>query len=233
MSKENYETKLPVLEEMLSQPLLQPYMPSDDALQEAENLYVWALNDKKVLVDVGLDWDLWGEELPVRVGALRYAQSLWVSERNTQVEAQKTWETISPAAYELRNDLMASFNYAFRKKELLLGRVREIRKGSGHADMIQDLSDLSAVGKANTDELKKIKLDLSLLDKAATQAEELAELLAKVNGSVEENTRAKRIRDAAFAHLKEAVDEVRDAGKYAFRKNTERRNGYASEYNKR
>ena len=233
MSKENYDSKLATLDALTTQELPSPNIPIDVALQEAENLYIWALADQVKLESVGLDWALWGEDLPMRTGALRYAQSLWISERYNQEEAQKIWKATSPTAYELRDDLLVSFRYAFRKREDLLSRVREISQGSGDADMIQDLSDLSALGKANTDELTKIKFDETLLDQAATQAEQLAELLAKANGASQDNNKTKFLRDAAFVHLKEAVNEIRDAGKYVFRKQKDRYQGYISRYNKR
>lgn len=233
MSKENYESKLSTLETLLTDELPKPYMPIDAALQEAENLYVWALTDKAKLEGIGLDWTAWGEDLPVRAGALRHAQSLWVSERYNQEEAQKQWKATAPTAYELRDDLLADFRYAFRKREDLLSRVREISEGSGDADMIQDLSDLNALGKANTDELAKIKFDETRLDQAATQANQLAELLAQANGAAQDNSKAKLLRDAAFAHLKEAVDEIRDAGKYVFRKQKDRYQGYISQHYKK
>lgn len=233
MSKENYERKLAILQGLQNNVPNRPYMPVDTALQEAENLYVWALQDKAALEQAGLNWATWVEDLPVRAGALRYAQSQWMSQRHSQEEAQRNWKTAALAAYELRNDLLADFRFAFRKRDDLLGRVREISQGSGDADMIQDLSDLSALGQANTDELAKINFDESRLNLAMTQAEQMADLLAQANGATQDNSQAKALRDAAFAHLKEAVDEVRETGKYVFRKNDSRFKGYVSQYRKR
>ena len=68
MSKENFETKLPVLEAMLPGEIRIPTIPIDVFLQEAENLSVIAVEDKKALTDSGLDWKMYGEDLPVRAG---------------------------------------------------------------------------------------------------------------------------------------------------------------------
>ena len=70
--------------------------------------------------------------------------------------------------------------------------------------MIQDLSDLSVLGKANQP------------------------LLAAMNGERAENNSAKTIRDKAYTLLKKAVDEIREAGKYVFWKNPDRLKGYYS-----
>ncbi|WP_128755274.1 hypothetical protein [Aquimarina sediminis] len=234
MSKENYESKLAVLENIPADEVKTPNMPVDSALQEAENLYIWANKDKDTLgLNSGLDWQQFGEDLPVRAGALRHTQSLWVSERFSLEEANKAWKEKSTLAFELRDDLLNDFRYAFRKRNDLLGRVREIADGSSDADMIQDLSDLSVLGKNNTNELSAVKFDLAKLDIAAQQSDQMAELLAKSNGATQENSLAKLLRDKAFTHLKEAVDEVRDAGKYVFKKNPERFKGYTSQYHKR
>jgi vacuolar-type H+-ATPase subunit E/Vma4 len=46
----------------------------------------------------------------------------------------------------------------------------------------------------------------------------------------EKRSEAKKIRDQAYTHLKEAVDEIREFGRYVFRQNKKRSRVYASEY---
>lgn len=233
MSKENYELKTSVLNALDQNTVKIPSIPVDAVVQEAEDLFVWIQEDKTVLINKGLDWDRMVVDLPIRTGACRHAQSIWLSERYSQEEALKTWRQESPVAYELRDDLLADLRFAYRKREDLIMRVRAIADGSGDADMIQDLSDISALGKANPEELTQINFDMTLLDIAMIRAEELADLRAKANGAVLDNTKAKDMRDRAYTHLKEAIDEIRDTGKYVFRKNPERYKGYISRYKKR
>ncbi|MGD2086544.1 MAG: hypothetical protein PVH61_10205 [Candidatus Aminicenantes bacterium] len=45
-----------------------------------------------------------------------------------------------------------------------------------------------------------------------------------------EYSKAKKIRDQAYTHLKEAVDEIRLFGQYVFRQNKDRFIGYRSNY---
>ncbi|WP_378184160.1 hypothetical protein [Aquimarina sp. SS2-1] len=230
MSKEQYDAKVAVLEAITPETVKAPTIPADVYFQEAEDLFVWMQQDQEALVAKGLDWDTYAADLPIRTGASRHAQSVWMSERYTQEEAAKEWNQVSPGAYALRNDLLADFRFAYRKREDLLSRVRAIADGSGDADMIQDLSDLSVLGKANTTELTAINFDLAQLDTVAVRANELADLRAKANGASLDNTKAKDMRDRAFTHLKEAMDEIRATGKYVFRKDTERYKGYISRY---
>jgi len=233
MSKENYELILSVLESLPQEDVKAPTTPIDTTLQEAENLHVWAQDDKMALESKGLDWEKYVVALPIRIGACRYAQSVWMKERYSQEEAAKAWKEESPKAYTFRNDLLADLRFAFRKRTDLLARVRTITGGEGDADMIQDLMDISVLGKANLDTLNKIKYDLRNFDIAEQKSDYLAELLARANGAALDNSKAKEIRDRAYTHLKEAVDEVRDTGKYAFRKNPERFKGYISRYKRR
>ncbi|WP_074405805.1 hypothetical protein [Aquimarina megaterium] len=233
MSKENYDTKLVLLEALPQEAVKSPTIPVDVFMQEAENLFVWAEEDKETLVAKGLDWQMYAEDLPTRTGACRYAQAVWMKERYSQEEAAKAWREESPRAYEFRNDLLADLRFAFRKRLDLLARVRAIADGEGDADMIQDLMDISVLGKANIAELEKAKYDLGNFDMAAQQSDSLAELLAKANGATLDNSKAKEIRDRAYTHLKEAIDELRETGKYAFRKDPERYKGYVSRYKRR
>ncbi len=234
MSKENYEAKLSALQEIAPETVKIPNMPISNVLQEAEDLYVWATEDKEQLENnSGLDWEQHAEDIPVRAGALRHVQSLWISERYGREEAQKNWKEAAPKAYQLRDDLLDDFRYAFRKRSDLINRVRAIAEGHSHADMIQDLSDLSVLGKNNADELTAARFDLGKLNIAAAQSDAMAELLAKANGATQENSEKKHLRDKAYTHLKEAIDEVRDAGKYVFRHHPERYKGYLNHYKNR
>lgn len=233
MSKQNFQTKLAELENMPQDLVKAPAQPVDVTVQEAENLFIWVQEDKKVLIRIGLDWDRYVVDLPIRTGACRYAQAIWHKERYSQEEAAKAWKEESPKAHGLRNDLLADMRFAFRKRPDLLARVRTVVGGDGNADMIQDLMDISVLGKANLTEFEAIKYDLSRFDLAEQKSDSLAELLAKANGVTWDNSKAKDIRDRAFTHLKEAMDEIRDTGKYAFRKDPERYKGYISRYRRR
>jgi len=234
MSKENYESKLALLQEIPADQVKRPNMPISNVLQEAEDLYIWALEDKEALENnSGLDWLVHVEDIPVRAGALRHVQSLWNSERYSLEEATKKWKETAPKAYQLRDNLLDDFRYAFRKQKNLINRVRAIAEGRSHADMIQDLSDLSVLGKSNAQELIAAKFDLRKLNIAAQQSEAMAKLLAQSVGASQERSETKQIRDRAYAHLKEAIDEVRDAGKYVFRHNPERYKGYINRYHKK
>ncbi len=231
--KDDYNQKLEVIKAIPEDKIISPRtIPVDVYIQESENVYHWCQQDKETLVATGLDWSL-VEDIPVRSGALGEAESIWVMERFGQEEAQRKWKQDAPPAYNLRNLILHHFRYAFRKDDALLGRVNAIADGSGHADMIQDLNDLSVLGKANPEPLAKITFDMTLLDQAAQISSDLTTLWAMATGDRMEYSESKKIRDQAYTHLKEAVDELRDCGQYVFWHNDARLKGYKSLYMQR
>ncbi len=229
MSKEQFETKQATLESIADKDVKTPAIPVDVALQEAEDLYVWCQSDKDKLLKAGLGWSL-VDDLSIRTGACRYIQSQWQKEYRSLEEAQKQWAAESPAAYDLRDELLHHFFHAFYRQPDLYGRTQKIAEGSGHADMIQDLSDLAALGKANEQALVAINLDLGMLDKAEALSGQMATLLANANGKRLEDNHSRLLRDKAFMHMKDAVDEIRRCGQYIFWKDEQRHKGYTSKY---
>jgi len=233
MSNQNdYQAQLESIRTIADEDVMYPNMPVDTYLQEAENLYQWVKDDKEAFESIGFDWTI-VEEIPVRAGALREAESIWAKELNSRQEAEQRWNDESPDAYDLRDQLLHTFRYAYRKNPELLTNVSEIAEGASHSDMIQDLNDLAVLGKANTAELEAINFDFTLLDKAASTADQMAEVLAMANGDRAKDSEYKEVRDKAYTHLKEVVDEVKECGKYLFWRDEDRLQGYTSAYYKK
>lgn len=228
-NKAEFEKLLPEIEAISDSEVRKPDMPIDTFVQEGDNLYEWALDDKKLLFERGLKQQVLNI-LPDAVGACRYSESLWFKQRYDKEEAEKQWSVQSPIAYELRDDLIYEFEFAFVGNQPLLNRVAEIRNGNTHADMIQDLSNLSVLGTENITLLKQTKFDETLLPKAADTADNMGEILARATGDKAEDSEAKLLRDKAYTYLKQYVDEVRRYGKFVFRKNKTRLVGYRSQY---
>lgn len=229
---EDYNAKLETIVAIPNEEVLEPTLPVDVFLQEAENLHHWSMDDAEALNVVGITMVMIND-LPVRAGACREAQSIWNKNYRSQQDAQKQWAVQSPLAYDFVLDLLQTMRFGYRKDAALLSRVSAITDGSGHADMIQDLNDIAVLGRENPDPLTAIGFDISQLDLAATRADELADLLAEANGDKADQNESKVIRDKAYTHLKELVDEVREAGKYVFRKDKNRYKGYISLFWKR
>jgi len=225
----DYNDLLEQIQSISSENTLAPTMPIDVYVQEAENLYHWCNDDKARLVAAGLDWSF-VTNLPARAGACREAQSRWIKERKTHQQAEQEWNKKSPEAFNLRDNLTHAFRYAFRSKGDLLSRIADIEQGDTNSDMVQDLNDLSVLGKANVDLLKAIGFDLSLLDTSASVSYEMGDLLGATNGEREKDNEAMVIRDKAYTLLKMAIDEIRECGKYVFWRTPEMLDGYSSDF---
>ncbi|NJN28597.1 MAG: hypothetical protein HC819_22775 [Cyclobacteriaceae bacterium] len=232
MSKANFDAKLKEIEAIADSEVKIPGTPIGEYVQEAENLAEWAKMDKAKLEKAGLDWALL-EDVPIRAGACRYAQSIWARDRQSIEEAQKEWKEKSPAAFDLRDELVHHFTFAFRKDPSLISKVQKIREGSSNADMLQDLSDLHILGTEQMGLLKAIGYDTKQLQVAANTSDELSVVLARSNGKKSEDDAPKQTRDKAYTFLKQAVDEIREVGQYLFYRDNDRKKGYVSTYRKR
>lgn len=232
MSSELINEKLNFLNSDKSIKASKPSIPAPTLLQEAENLYDWSKEDKEKLLWVRLEWNL-VEDLPVRTGALRQTHARWTTEHNSCKECQKQWKDAERDAKTLRRKLEEDFAFAFRKFPEVYSKVQKIKEGYSNADMIQDLSDLAELGSLHKDKLEAAGMDLGLLDEARKKALEVPQIFAKARSSRMEGSPLNELRNKAWHHLKEAVDEIREAGKYALRDNYDRQKGYFSEHNRK
>jgi hypothetical protein len=229
-TQEDYKKKPQAISTIEESQIKTPHhIPVDVYIQEADTLYHWVQADKEALTAVGLSWGL-VEDLPIRTGTLIEAEAQWQTRRKTRTKSSREWDNLSPLAHELRNELLIGFRFAFRKHTDLVTKIKGISKGEKQTKLIQDLNDLSVLGKANSRLLEVIRFDISLLDKAAQTAREMAVLLAEINKYRQERSEAKKTRDLAYTHLKQAVNEIRLTGQYLFRKNKDRFVGYRSKY---
>lgn len=225
----DYNELLPEIQSIIPEKTVAPTIPVDVYVQEAENLYHWSLDDQAALSAAGLA-PVFITTLPVRAGACREAQSLWIREQKMVQKAEKEWKVKAPAAFDLRDQMVHAFRYAFRNHDDLSGSVEEIALGDSSSDMVQDLNDLSVLGKAHVDLLSAVAFDLGLLDTAASVSDEMGDLLGATNGERRSDSEALVLRNKAYTYLKQAMDEIRACGKYVFWRKSDRFDGYTSDY---
>ena len=231
-NQEQYSQLLPEAKAMKESEIKTPYMPVGIFLQEAEDLRRWSLRDKELLVNAGLPETIFNE-IDVAAGAMREAQSIWMEDLKARQDAEQQWAEDSPLAYDLRDQLVHTFRYAYREDEAVLERVRSIAEGAGHADMIQDLNDLAVLGRNNPEPLVQINCDTAVLDQSAQLSASMADLRAMANGEKLDMNESLYVRNAMYTLLKRKVDQVRDCGKYLFWRNEKRFIGYTSSYNRK
>lgn len=220
---------LPEIKAVPKQQIKQCDMPVGTYLHECENLHTRANVDLPKLTAVGMPAELLTKLLPY-TGALRTAQSNWEELNTVRQDAKQVWKAEWPAFIELREDLIDHMDFAYHNDEDLLKKLSAIKEGDSQADTIQDMLNLSVLGKANTTQLEAINFDLTLLDKAAEDADKMSGLLGAVNGHMYVNDDTKITRDQAFTLLKPIVDEIRRYGRFVFRKDGDHVRAYSSKY---
>ncbi|MBN2531168.1 MAG: hypothetical protein JXR76_32590 [Deltaproteobacteria bacterium] len=226
-----YEQKLPQITAIPKEDIKPPQMPMNTYIHEAYTNYKWAQKDIAFLKKAGFSMELL-EDIPIRCDAASEAQSLWQNVMTGRREAQAIWHEESPDAYALRDECLHTMRYAYHGIIELITRVNAIAEGSSDADMIQDLNDISILGKENPEPLEKVGFDLEKLELAAQMSKKMHEL--KSAATVDQYDKdVKRIRDQAYTHLKDAVDALRRCGQFVFWKDEDRRKGYISQYNRR
>ena len=213
--KEDFISQEPAMKALAANEVLTPNMPVNVAAQEAEDQYNIAMIYQTQLATAGVTIDTINLLL-TRANALREAEAQWRTTYNSEQADVKNWEEQSPAGYALKKELSAAFRFAYRKDSRLIAKVREIAKGTGDDDMIQDLLEYAVLGQANPAQLQAINFDLTKLDTATTLSATLGTLLSKSIGDKKSQHLLKDVRDRAFTIMKETLGYIRDAGKYVF-----------------
>ena len=228
--KESFEGLKTNYDAIKKEDIKQPNLPIDTAVNEAMDLYNNAKQDSVKFATTDIDMALI-EAIPVRASGLKYAELLWNQVYKDTSDAEEEWKALSPVAYDLRDELLHTFRYAYRKDEKLKVLVGRIAEGSGHADLVMDLGNLAMLGKSNVALLEAVSFDLTKLDKAGQLSDQCNELLGRVHGARTANDpTAKEMRDRAFTYLKEGVDVIREAGRFLFWKDEKRILLYGSQY---
>ncbi len=202
-----------------------PNQPVDEFATRVETLAVNANADRDALAAAGLNVILI-DELPTLSGALRHCQAIWMGEYRAQQDAQKEWFAQAPLAFEMRDELLHDFSFAYRKDDNVRKKVARIREGDTNADMIQDLIELAVLGEKYPEALAAINFDVTKLETARSTSHSLSELLAASNGAAGESSLNKLLRDKAFTLLSEKESTIREFGRYVFWKDEDKLANY-------
>jgi hypothetical protein len=226
---QDLRSMLPQIEAIPSQDVASPVMPVATYLQEAEDLNAWMQGDRPLLEAHGQPAGLL-DGLPVRIGALREAESEWIAARYGREQAQADYLELAGQAFELYAQIVRHMRYAFRKEPTLVARLPNGTGWASDADRIQDLNNVAVMGRDHLDLLEAAGFDPALLDQLATLSDTVANQYAVARGEKASGRGSKILRDRAYTHLKELVDEVRAVARFLFWNDEARLQGYRSEY---
>ncbi|MCP4220697.1 MAG: hypothetical protein GY765_39080 [bacterium] len=221
--------KLEVLEAIPEHKVGSPTVPIHVCIQEAEKLALRAVTDREQLEGAGLNWVV-VEDIPIRAGALREAHTIWATAMAEDHADAAQWPEESVEGMELRKELVHKLRFAFRNSPKLLSRLRTVNKGKKQSQLMEALNHLCEMGRKHLDLLEAVKIDPLILDEAARYSDELAVALGKLQIRREDLEKKRVLRDKAYFHLKQAVDEVRGFGRYLFWKQPSHLKSYQSAY---
>lgn len=207
-------------------------IPTEEAVADAEKVGVLIKQDDEVLRKTGINQE-YLDSYPKRLSAFVWSAAVIQQIKNTECTAAKEWEQRKPEGVEVRRILLRTFQYAFRNDPDLLISVKKIIEGRGNRDFLLDLVSCSKLGKANIEQLKNVNADLSLLDRADSLYPELSDIFARMIIDPEKHKKNESIYNKAWTYLKEAIDEIYAAGRYAFDETNDRHQLYYSDYHKR
>jgi hypothetical protein len=131
-------------------------------------------------------------------------------------------------AQPLRRRLLDAAIYLWSDHEVLGKRVEEIRKGSGHLDLADDLIQLADLFRDNWADARRSRVEGEDLARAQGLAQDLA--VAIQCRSTEGQRRLRQIRTRAAFHAYQGVEEVRHAARFVFRAKPARLDEYPAFY---
>lgn len=220
------------LEAIPTEKVQAPDIPVSTYLQEAEDLNAWMQPDRALLVAHGQP-EARLDNLPVRIGALRQAESEWNAARHGKEAVQAECDDRASEATKRLGQSIRHFRYAFRGRPDLLGRLPDAGEWMSRADRIQGLNDLAVLGAEHADLLRAAGYDPANLEELAAASDALAGVQAAARNERASGRGTKVMRDRAYTHLKAAVDEIRAAARFLFWDNEARLRGYRSDYARR
>lgn len=224
------DTLRPLLDAIAIDDIREPDLPIVVALQEGNDLHTSIQKDDTWdrLLAVGVPPAALAD-LPLAVAATRQAQSEWTVLRDRgKPQAQRDREVVGAA---LRADLVAACRWNLRANTTAQAVLDQIVQGEGVPDLVQDLLDVATLIERHEEAFAGDET----FD-ATAKAEEARSSAAEISAGLSEgktpgdHQAAKRLRDRAFTHMDRIVTELREAGRYAFRKEPRRAAAFASEH---
>jgi hypothetical protein len=213
-----------------------PTMPVPVIITEALTFATNIDDDSERFSRLRIDALMASDEIRDVVEALKHFQLKWQKEEATRSDSQKVWADNEEPAYELRDGVLDILDYFFEITGNVDGLklVESIREGTGHADMLMDLSSM-----ADTIEEHSMALDEEIgfdLD-AQREVRDMADMLTPVFGAStadrKDTNESREMRDRMAIHLDSLMGRVRKAVKIIWRGNAEEQRKYRSEHRRR
>lgn len=228
--KLNYDELLPVIKAV--EKYAAPAMPLEEAVAEGNRMVVVVGEDRAKLELSGID-PVYLDSLEARVSAFAWSAAELTTYIDTESTARNEWIAIKPESDKVRKDAFKTMYRAFRKDQELTVAVDNIKEGQGNSDYVLDFLSIHKVSKANVGLFEAVHGDLSLIERSAELYTQLSNIYSRMVTDPKKLNEAKVICYKAWAYLKEAIDEIYEAGRYVFDEEDTRHFLYYSDYHVR
>lgn len=231
IENEALEALRPLIEGIKSGDIRNPHMPIDKFVHESERVKACAIKDAPHFVKIRYDVTAGCARLGQATGALRETQRLWLVENALGGEAEVTWLSQRDNGYALRGEVQDYINHILRRGKAgpdHAARLKAIRKGTGHADMIEDLGALADMALELSSELAELGYGADKI----TALRDLHNLLNNVYGTVSASRAGRSpaliLRNRAYVFALRLLNEIKDSARLAMRDMPELLAKYAS-----
>lgn len=228
--KMHYETLLPVISAI--EKYTPPSMPIEEAVGEGNRVTLLIREDRAKLERSGIELHFL-DSFEARAGALSWSAAQVTTYVDMESTAKSEWDAIKPGANIIRKKFLKALTRACRNNPELAAAVERIRAGQGNLDWVLDFLSMHKLGKEVRALLENVCADLSLIDRSAELHTQLQDILSRMTIDPEKLNEAKVLFYKAWTHLKEALDEVYEAGQYVFDEDDPRHSLYYSDYHVR
>jgi hypothetical protein len=209
-----------------------PSMPIEEAVGEGNRVTILIREDRAKLERSGIDFKFL-DSFEARAGALAWSAAQVTTYVDMESTAKKEWDAIKPGANIVRKKFLKDLKRACRNNPELAVAVKRIQEGQGNLDWVLDFLSMHKLGKEVKKLLEQVFADLSLIDRSAELHTLLQDILSRMTIDPKKLNDAKTIFYKAWTHLKEAIDEVYEAGQYVFDEEDPRHFLYYSDYHVR
>ncbi len=200
-----YEATLPEVMAMSDGEIENNTKPVDKLLLQASGMLLAYTENSSRFIENKFPVEESGK-MERRIGACRIAQSLYRVHSKTDEGRRKLWAQKEDEAQNLKSTLNKYIRFACKEFDLPTAAIKKIAGGTGAADLIQDLSDMSILAREMKDHLDKVNFDLDIIDTAAALASEMGALH---EAAERDRSETKVIRDKMVTLILQSIKKVR------------------------
>ena len=230
-AQECYDERLPILMAIPKKDVVALTMPPEEASAEAARMDVVVKRDRVQLLAKGVDQE-YIDTFGARAGALIYSIAAIDAIINNAEGAKEQWGKKKPIAIKVRELLIVGLAWALRNDKDAIKSLERIKTGQGNKDLVGDLLALNILGSQFPELLKNHGVSLELLEQAKVLNTELNQILAHCKVDPDVYSEQVNICNRAWTHIKEALDDIYQAGKFAFMDDPEKAGQYSIDYYK-